>query len=296
MTAVLERPAATEVPARPPLSTRRTLIVWWAASLSIAALFAVAFTLVLSGSQERSAQRRLYSQFREQLADGTAALGPVIEPGHPVALLTIPVIGLSAVATEGTASADLRRGPGHRRDTALPGQAGVAVLYGKAVSYGGPFARIAELQRGDHIKVVTGQGTADYVVARVRRPGDPLPAPLVAGAGRLVLGSLEGDGWRAGWAPQQPVYVDALLSGKAQTAPAGRLTAVPAPEQLGAGDTGGLILVVLWLQGLVIAAIGTAWAAVRWGLWQAWLVGMPVVLVALWAVCNAALPLLPNVL
>ena len=295
MTAVLARPAPVQ-PRQAPVTSRRVLIAWWAAAISIVSLFGVAFTVALSGSQEHAAQKRLYGTLRAQLADGTAPLGPVVVPGKPVALLRVPALGLQAVVIEGTSGADLRSGPGHRRDTVLPGQVGTSVVYGRAVSYGGPFGELSSLQRGDTISTVTGQGTATYTVARVRRPGDPLPAPLAAGTGRLVLASLEGSGWRRGWAPQQPVYVDAVLVGKAFPAPGVPSGQLPPAEQLGATDSSGLIMVVLWLQALVVALLLTAWASARWGLWQAWLVGMPVVLAALWATCNAGLPLLPNAL
>ena len=48
-------------------------------------------------------------------------LGPIVPVGDPVALLTIPSIGLEQVVVEGTASGDTLVGPGHRRDTPLPG-------------------------------------------------------------------------------------------------------------------------------------------------------------------------------
>jgi sortase A len=261
-------------------------------------LWALLFGTALSRLQEQSAQARLYDQLREELGGGDvpAPLGGAIQPGSPVAMLTIPRIHLQQVVVEGTASQQTMLGPGHRRDTALPGQAGVSVLYGRAVSYGAPFADIGRLQRGDPLTVVTGQGTFAYTVDEVRRPGDPLPPPVTGTASRLTLLSVEGTGWRRGWAPQSAVYVDATLKGTAQPAPAGRPSAVTDAEKAMQGDTGSLPVLVLWLQALVLVAGVVTWAAIRWGGWQAWLVGFGLLLGVLWAVTAAVWPLLPNLI
>jgi len=52
-----------------------------------------------------------------------------------VALLSIPAIGISAmVVVEGTTPENLTLGPGHLRDTPLPGQAGISVIFGSSSS------------------------------------------------------------------------------------------------------------------------------------------------------------------
>ena len=61
--------------------------------------------------------------------------------GEPVALLSIPRLGISQVVVEGTASGDTLAGPGHLRDTVLPGQVGTSVVYGRAATYGAPVRR-----------------------------------------------------------------------------------------------------------------------------------------------------------
>jgi sortase A len=61
-------------------------------------------------------------------------------------------------------------------------------------------------------------------------------------------------------------------------------------------DTSELIFLVLWLQLLVIGVVGVAWASVRWGRWQSWLVGMPVILAALWGATSSVSLLLPNLM
>jgi sortase A len=283
---------------RRPMTRTALTVTWVAMTACLLALWTLLFGTALSNLQEQSSQGRLYDQLREELGGGDvpAPLGGAIDPGSPVALLTIPRIGLEQVVVEGTASQETMLGPGHRRDTALPGQAGVSVLYGRAVSYGGPFRDIGRLQKGDSITVATGQGTFTYTVDDVRVPGEPLPPPVTGTASRLTLLSIQGTGWRRGWAPQSAVYVDATLQGTAQPAPAGRPATVTQPERAMQGDTASLPVLVLWLQALVVAAGAVTWAAIRWGGWQAWLVGFGLVLGLLWGATAAAWPLLPNML
>jgi sortase A len=58
-----------------------------------------------------------------------------------------------------------------------------------------------------------------------------------------------------------------------------------------------LIELVLWLQALVLAVGAFAWARIRWGRWETWLVGVPVVVAATWQVYSSgAVALLPNLL
>ena len=86
--------------------------------------------LLLGRVSEARAQHLLYGQYRTELATETAPSGaldynnkPVVE-GSPVALLTIPALGISDVVVDGTASGDLLNGPGHLRTTPLPGNIG----------------------------------------------------------------------------------------------------------------------------------------------------------------------------
>src|SRR5271154_5144919 len=119
----------------------------------------------LSGVQEARAQTELYQQLQLQLANEVAPLGAV-PPGSPVAILNIPAIGVhDLVVVEGTSPADLTAGPGHLRDTPLPGQAGVSQIFGRRATFGAPFGRLAQLLPGDEIQAITGQGYATYQVA-----------------------------------------------------------------------------------------------------------------------------------
>ncbi|MGN6607218.1 MAG: class E sortase [Jatrophihabitans sp.] len=258
------------------------------------ALWLVAYAFVLSSLQEQHSQHDLYASYREQLVNGTAPIGGAMAEGAPVALLHSARASMDdLVVVEGTASSDLRLGPGHYPGTVLPGQAGVSVMFGRSLSFGAPFGSITSLRPGDVIDATTGQGVSHYVVEDVRRAGDPYPPVLAAGQGRLTLVSSEGSGWRAGWAPSSAVYVDARLRGSAVPAPSGVGQARQAERPM-AGDTSGLYPLVLWLQLLLVAVVGVVVLRRRWGVWQTWLVTVPLVLAALWGASSSAWLLLPN--
>lgn len=264
--------------------------------VSVLCLWLLLVALQLSGVQQQAVQGRLYDRFRAQLADGTAPLGPA-EVGSPVALLASQRAAFdSLVVVEGSASRQTQAGPGHRRSSPLPGQPGVAVLLGRGTTFGAPFARISLLRKGDRLTATTGQGIFVYVVDGVRRSGDPLPAPVAQGGGRLTLISTEPSSWRQGWVPTGTVYVDATLRGKSQLPGAPRPGAVVPSEQVMGVDRTALVPLLLWLQGLLLAACGLAWAFVRWGVWQAWIVGVPVLTALLWGATTAAAQLIPNVI
>jgi len=282
---------------RKPLPLWVTVAVWMCLGLAALSIWTLFYAFALSGLQALRSQTELYAQFREELSLATAPLGGAISPGSPVAVIDAPQAGIhQLVVVEGTSAGQLQAGPGHRRDTPLPGQVGTSVLFGRSVMFGGPFSSIAALRPGQTLKVVTGQGTYSYTVEDVRRGGDRLPPPLASDGSRLELVSSEGSGWQSGWAPTHLVYVDALLKGQAGPSPPGRPAAISVAELPMHADAGALVLVVLWLQILIAAALAVVWLALRWGRWQAWAVGVPVVLACLWGLTSTAVQLLPNLL
>lgn len=284
----------------PPLSPRlhavRTGLV---VVLLLSAGFLVHIVIV-SALQQRSAQQGLFDRFRAELAEGTAPIGPTdldgraLAIGDPVAFLEIPAIGMRQVVVEGTTGGAVLEGPGHRRDTPLPGQAGVSVIAGRRTAFGGPFARITELEPGASIQVTTGQGEFEFEVIGVRREGDPFPAPPAADVGRLVLATADG----RPLLPDGVVRVDAEMTADALPGPARLLTSatLPASEDLLAADTDRLWALALWLQALVIGAVGAVWAWHRWGRAQAWVVFLPALLLVSLYVSNHTAQLLPNLL
>jgi sortase A len=284
----------------PPLSPRAQL---FRAMLIVVAVLCVSLMLellVVSGFEQRAAQQRLFDSFRSQLAIGTAPTGPtdyegeVLALGDPVAYLEVPSIGLRQVVVEGTTPSALFSGPGHRRDTPLPGQEGIAIVMGRRGSFGGPFARISELEEGDAIRVTTGQGTFDYEVLVVRRDGDPVPEPPEAGASRLMLATADGEAF----VPNGVLRVDAELTTEAVGGSALLIApdSLPASEQLMAADTSTLYALVLWLELLVALVAAAIWAWHRWSRAKAWVVFLPPLMLVGLLVSNEVARLMPNLL
>lgn len=110
------------------------------------------------------------------------------EDGDALAQIQIPSIEVDKVVVNGVAVADLRKGPGHYSQTALPGNAGNASIAGHRTTYGAPFNRIDELQPGDEITVTSIQGEFTY---RVLDPNlayvDNLDQVEAVGAGHIIV-------------------------------------------------------------------------------------------------------------
>jgi sortase A len=263
--------------------------------IALIALWFVVQVLLLGGLSEDRSQHLLYSTFRGQLAAATAPTGPVTKPGHPVALLSITKLGLQQVVVEGTASGDLLAGPGHRRDTVLPGQVGVSLVYGRANTYGSPFGKLGSLKPGDQIVSQTGQGRTVYTVTGVRRSGDPLPAPPTGSEARITLVSAEGAGAFGAFSQATTVYVDAQAP-KGFTAPAGIPVQLPASEKALASDTGALPLLSLALALLLGLTTAVTWARRRVSASLIWVIASPVALALAWFTTDTVVRLLPNLL
>jgi sortase A len=243
-----------------------------------------------------------YANFRVNLALATAPTGPtqpadpakLLVPGTPVGVLNIPQIGLTSVIFEGTSGQVLESGPGHLRDTPLPGQPGISVIFGRRAAYGGPFSRLPWVQVGDVFTVTTGQGVASYRVIDLRRAGDPVPPAPAAGQGRLILVTADGPPL----APFGVLRVDADLISKPMPAPTMVVTAaeVGPSEQVLGTDPNALVPVVLWGVLLLGAAALLAWAGQYWGRWQTWIVAVPVVLFLSLSISDQVACLLPNLM
>jgi sortase A len=177
----------------------------------------------------------------------------------------------------------------------LPGQAGTSVVYGRAATYGGPFADLTDLLPGDKIAVVSGQGRKVYRVLGVRRAGDPLPQPVADGVARLTLVTAEGSGRLGPLAPDSVVYVDADAK-KGYPAPAGRAAAVPESEQAMARDASALPLLALMLALLVALTLGVIAARQRWSTALVWVVAAPLAIALAWATTDVVMRLLPNLI
>ena len=293
-----DAPAPSKGPSRRPArSVPRAVLVAIPATVALLAVWFLLYGLVLTGVQQHVAQSRLYDDYRLQLASETAPLGEPVKAGSPVAIIDAPSAGIhNLVVVEGTTSRQLMSGPGHLGDTPLPGQVGTSVILGRSVMFGGPFGRITQMPAGDVVTVTTGQGVFHYRVEDVRHAGSSLPPRLRAGGSRLTLVTSESGGWQSGWAPTHTVYVDAVLAGKAQPVPS-RLPATVSPASLPMhNDPSAAVELIFWLEGLVLVALAAAWAWVRWGRFEAWIVGTPVFLAVLWGTSDALARFLPNLL
>jgi sortase A len=106
-------------------------------------------------------------------AEPAPAAEPVVaspELGDGIAVLHVPALaGFDPwVVVEGTSVASLKRGPGHIRGTALPGEVGNVVLSGHRTTYGAPFARLDELLPGDSVVLETRDRWLTYSVTGTR--------------------------------------------------------------------------------------------------------------------------------
>jgi len=291
------RPSRSARPAAPPSSSDTVSAVLSSAftMIAIVCLWVAAQMLFLGSISQNRDQDLLYGRFRTELAGLTAPIGPVVPVGDPVALLTIPSLGVQQVVVEGTASGDLLAGPGHRRDTPLPGQVGTSVVYGRATTYGGPFRDLTQLRPGDKIQVVVAQGKRAFTVSGVRRADDPLPQPAPEGAARLTLVTAEGNGRLGAITPDTVVYVDADAA-KAFPAPPGRPAAVPDSEKAMASDPGALPLLALCLALLLAVTLGVVVARQRWSTVLVWVVAAPLVIALSWVSTDVVMRLLPNLI
>lgn len=86
--------------------------------------------------------------------------------GTPFGRLRIPAIGQDSVVVNGTASDDLRMGPGHYPDTTFPGLDGTVAIAGHRTTYGAPFREIDQLGRGDELVLEMPYGRFTYVFTR----------------------------------------------------------------------------------------------------------------------------------
>jgi sortase A len=276
---------------------------WWGAVLltvAVLLLSFVAYATTFSWLQYNRAQSLEYNQLRSSLAQATTPVGQLdnnrvlVSPGTPVALLTIPSLGISQVVAEGTTGSVLRSGPGHRRDSVMPGQAGVSVIMGRQTTFGGPFGSINQLIPGNTITVTTGQGLNTFRVIDVRHQNDPAPTAIPVGGGRLELITADG----LPLLPAGGLYVDAELVSKVQTTPSLVMSypALPVEERAMGQDTSAWGVAGAAFALFLVAGLVLAWLWRAWGRRQVWLIGVPIVVVLAATVADQVLSALPNLI
>ena len=290
-TELADRPSGTATAGHaPPAPAARRHPVQRSISMALLLLAGIVlgfagYLYVLSGVQESRSQVLEYARLRGELAGQVAPLGPTA-PGSPVAVLDIPSIGVrNMVVVEGTSPENLTLGPGHLRDTPLPGQAGVSEIFGRRATFGGPFAGLARLRPGDVIRVVTGQGGSIYTVAATADSGQTVEDTV---PNRLILLTAASP-----FIPSHYIEVDARLTTRAHPSP-GVAREITRPEFPLAGDTSALIFTIGWEFVLALVVAGAVIAAARWSPRIAYVGIAPLALAVLWASYHSLAASLPN--
>lgn len=269
----------------------RVVLRWGLALFAVLIAALAAFLFFASRFEHDRGQVQLEQRFRAALREGRGVVGGDIAPGTPVALLQVPALGLHEIVVEGTSSGLTEKAPGHVRATPFPGQRGNAAIAARRTSFGAPFRDLDRLVRGDRITVTTAQGRSQYEVTSV---------DVAASDDKSVFRS-DRRGTLTLLTSDPPVVANQWLFVRAQ------LTARPKPstphpgrlarDEVGlTGETGTLPALVLWLQVLLVVALGATWLARRWSRWSAYVVAVPLLLATLWIVFDQLARLLPATL
>ena len=120
-------------------------------------------------AQEREAAREAAKGRRNALQymrRRAVSLNRELGPGEPLGRLRIEKIDLSTVVVQSTTEPSLTSGPGHYRETPLPGQKGnwTVGIAGHRTTYDAPFRNIDKLDRGDEIVFTLPYGRFTYEV------------------------------------------------------------------------------------------------------------------------------------
>jgi LPXTG-site transpeptidase (sortase) family protein len=116
-------------------------------------------------------QQKLEVEWERQAANTSAPGQPAISPDQMLTRVLIPKIGMDAIVVEGASRKALSEGPGHMKQTAMPGETGNAVITGHRDTF---FRHIYELGRGDQIQVRRNGRVFTYEVTgkRIVLPDD----------------------------------------------------------------------------------------------------------------------------
>jgi sortase A len=291
-------------------------------AIGVLILLFVAYQLWGTGLAEAKSQRALKKSFETAhpglsvSPSSTASTGPggtttsttfpnappPPPTGQAIAIIRIPKIGVDKAVVQGVGLPDLKKGPGHYPQTPMPGQPGNAAIAGHRTTYGAPFFRLNELNKGDTIYVTTAQGAFEYHVRELRvvSPNEvsvlnPTPDnrltlttcnPRFSASQRLVaISDLIGPA-----APPPPSTTTTTAAGS--TSPP---TTAPAFEEDGLSGKGAAKgPAILW--GLFAAAIwAAAWAVSRrWRKWVPYFLAAPFFFVVLFVFFENFARLLPS--
>ena len=148
----------------------------WAEHLLLAIgcvlLAASALFVADAALSQRAARQLLQAMARVDVPTPAPAAAPAtprhsnpppqdLRAGSPIGELSITRLGLSAIVLQGSDARTLLRGPGHVENTALPGEAGNAVIAGHRDTF---FRPLRDVRIGDEITVDTARARFHYRV------------------------------------------------------------------------------------------------------------------------------------
>jgi sortase A len=151
-------------------------IRWTAVGVLVLLVAGIAVVYGLGPLTHQRDQRHLMRSYRTALDHAAAEVNtfegvqPATSPpatASPVGVLEIGRLGLQEVVVEGVGPAETALGPGHVPGTAGLGQPGNAAVVGRRSGFGGVFAHLDHLRRGDQIVVTTTEGQTVYTVRSV---------------------------------------------------------------------------------------------------------------------------------
>jgi sortase A len=116
-------------------------------------------------------QQKLEAEWERQAATVSTPGRADISPDQMLTRVIIPKIGMDAIVVEGASRKELSEGPGHMKQTAMPGEIGNAVITAHRDTF---FRHIYELIKGDQIMVRRNGRVFTYEVTskRIVMPDD----------------------------------------------------------------------------------------------------------------------------
>src|SRR5262245_42591990 len=93
-------------------------------------------------------QQSLEAEWEQQTSARAAPGQPAVLAGNQLTRVMIPKINLDAIVVEGASRKQLLAGPGHLKETAMPGTAGNSVITAHRDTF---FRHLFELNKGDEI-------------------------------------------------------------------------------------------------------------------------------------------------
>jgi sortase A len=259
--------------------------------LGVLILLLLGYVYVFTPLSEQRAQHTLLQEITASPAKTfDLAVGKIPAEGSPVAVMEIPALHFDQAVVEGTNAQDLRNGPGHLPSTALPGQAGNAVIMARRATYGAPFGAIGSLHKGAVITVVDGYGTSHYKVSEVvYATGGRHDVVTPTNSNRLTLVTAS-----SGFFPRGRIAVIAKLDGKPFPGSVEPRFRVAASELGLTGDPVSGLLFVLWSILFLVLLTGAAWLLRHWDQpVVVYLLALPVLLVVAVFACESLIGFLP---